>query len=130
MLIIQPIFSPLNFAASTYSITTIFIPTALDNLNTLVESSTAIIRIRLSAVEPKIDKSISAKIKLGIAIKISTNLASIWSTQPLKIADNKPKPTPIKNARKVVISAIPIVFLAPYTSRLNISLPNRSVPKI
>ena len=50
-------------------------PTALDNLNTLVESNTAIIIIKLRAVDPKIDKSIKAKIRLGIAIKTSTNRA-------------------------------------------------------
>ena len=35
----------------------------------------SIIIIKLNAVDPNIDNNISAKIKLGIAISISTNLA-------------------------------------------------------
>jgi hypothetical protein len=53
--------------------------------------------IRLVMVEPKIDSSISAKIRLGIAIRTSTNRLRAWSSQRRLIAATRPRPPPMRN---------------------------------
>ncbi len=110
---IQPSLSPCRRAASTKSSTTTFMATARVSRNTRVESSTAMIRIRLVTDDPKIDSSISAKMSWGIAIRMSTPRASSWSVQPPRIAARSPSRPPIVKESPVVITAIPIVLRAP-----------------
>ncbi len=125
---IQEVFSPRSRAASTKSMTATFIATARDSRNTRVESSTAMIRMRLMAEGPTIDSSTSAKISSGIDISTSTSRLSSWSNQPRKIATRIPSVPPIANDNSTVISAMPMVLRAPKNRRVSMSRPSWSVP--
>ena len=93
--------------------TTTFMATARVSRNTLVESRTAMIRIKLTIVDPNIERSIRANIRLGMAIRTSTSRLSAWSNHPRSIAASKPSPPPIRKASTVVARAMPIVLRAP-----------------
>ena len=61
-------------------------------------------RIRLSTDEPKIDSSISAKMRFGIDISTSTARDRSWSIQPRQMAAKKPERLPTAKDRSVVMS--------------------------
>ena len=60
-----------NLAASTNSMTSMSMATALDNRYTRVESRMAMVKIRVGMDDPITDKIINAKIRVGKAMRMS-----------------------------------------------------------
>ena len=115
--------SPRSRAASTYSMTSIFMATARDRRYTRVDSSSATTTTKAVMEVPTTDNAIRAKIRVGKAIKMSIIRLRIWSVQPPSVAAKNPQRIPKTNAIAVVIKAIKMVLRAPHIIRVNISRP-------
>ena len=70
-------------------------------------------RIRTGIEVPSTERMRRAKIRVGIAISVSTARLSSWSSQPPTTAAVKPSAMPIANETKVVTRAMPMVSRAP-----------------
>ena len=120
--------SPRSRAASTYSSTVRFMPSARASRNTRVESSTAMVTIKTGMLEPNTPRMMRANIRPGMDSITSTRRVRATSTQPPTTALRKPSTIPIRNDNAVMARATPIVMRVPYMMRVSMSRPIWSAP--
>ena len=87
--------------------------TARERRKTRVESRSAIVTIRAVVPVPTIESTISAKIRVGKAIRMSMSLLMERSVHPPSVAAKKPIIVPTTKERMVVTKAMAMVLRAP-----------------